>query len=123
VRRRRKGFRASIPDIHAPTKYVDQISSLPLILQLVHIAEIAELGRLVGVSQLCTTRAKLYGNSRAGNTNLRPLSFALSISVNATRARKIADGELDLESADRAVVPKVRARLGRVVAGEDDCHR
>ena len=87
------------------------------------IAEIAELARLVGVSQLCTTRAKLYGNSRAGNTNLRPLSFALSISVNATRARKIADGELDLESADRAVVPKVRARLGRVVAGEDDCHR
>src|SRR6516162_2843669 len=28
------------------------------------IAEIAELARLVGVSQLCTTRAKLYGNSR-----------------------------------------------------------
>ena len=78
---------------------------------------------LLAVSQLCITRAKLYDNSRAGDTNLRPLSFTLSISVNATRARNIAGGELDLESADRTVVSKVRARLGRVVAGEDDCHR
>jgi hypothetical protein len=56
----------------------------------------------------------------AGDTRLRPLH--LLVSVIATRAGDVAGREPDLEAADGTVVPKVRARLGRVVTGEHNGH-
>src|SRR5215472_10013120 len=64
----------------------------------------------------------LKSESRAGESNLRPLasSFGTSVGVEMTGASDVVVREPELETADRAVVPEVRARLRRIVAGEDN---
>src|SRR6516165_3718836 len=51
-----------------------------------------------------------------------PLACSQSRSMQRGRG-DVARREPHLKSADRTVVPKVRARLGRIVAGEYDGHR
>jgi hypothetical protein len=55
-------------------------------------------------------------------TRIPALYLPVSVSVAVTRAGDIAGREPDLEAANGTVIPKVRTRLGRVVAGEHDGH-